>query len=614
MTEFYQTQHTHSFPPKPKDWFWRKTDAIPPESQTTLKRWRSNPKLQHLFYNRGLHTKHDVLAYVEVLNKADALDYAEARHPSSIDPFKLPDMATAVERIKSALDQNESIAVYGDYDVDGVTATVLLVQLLQQYGATVRPYIPHRIDEGYGLNIHALDQLAADGVKLIITVDCGIRDLDACAHARQIGLSLIVTDHHKVGDTLPEADAVINPQRNDSDYPETLLSGVGVAFKLAQALIKHHGTSSRDNAPPREEAFLDLVALGTVADLVPLQGENRELVRIGLDRLKRSMRPGITALIKQARLYGDISARNISFQIGPRINAAGRLDTAMKAYDLLVSKDPNHAQLLARELETYNKRRRKLTSAMTAQALEMSSVSKEPPFLLYAADEQFSSGLAGLVASRVVETVYRPTLIAEHRGNQTTGSARSIAGFNLVEALDQCASMLTRYGGHARAAGFTLDRDNWKPFVTKMRSLAETVLREQTLNPHLLIDTEVTLRDLVQAYTIGSNKFTMAEQVPYFEPTGYGNPAPIFLARGVTILRAETFGDSKQHLRLSVSHQDDKVFEAIAFGFGEWASRNLDRLDLVFELETNVWRGHKRLQLTVKDLNHHSKTQQVRHL
>lgn len=572
---------------------------MPEEARKKLSRWQDSPTLQQLFYNRNLRTEEQVWSYVL------------SEDSQSSDPFQLPDMSTAVERIAKALASDEYIAIYGDYDVDGITATVILVQLLQYYGAKVRPYIPHRRDEGYGLNNAALDKLVAANVSLTITVDCGVRSIDQVNHARAAGMDIIITDHHLPGPTLPQAISVVNPARNDSQYPEKMLPGVTIAFKLAQALLATLPKRNQSKVQIDEDTFLDLVALGTVADLAPMRGENRFLVKRGLDLINRSPRPGIKALIKTTRLKSQITASDISFQLGPRLNAPGRLDTAMKSYKLLASSDEDEAMQLAKDLQGVNRKRQQLTRAITQRALEMVFDSETDRFLLSAADQDFHSGLAGLVASNLSDKAYRPAMIGQRIGRTITGSARSIPEFHITEALDKCSSLLIRHGGHAAAAGFTLESNNWDQFVTQLQTLAKEQLRDITPRPSLLIDAEVTLRDLVYPHRVGSKEATMVEQLPFFEPTGMHNPTPMFLVRAAQVRQAKAVGVDKRHLQLKISHQDSSVFDAIAFGFGhhvltDFAGDGREEkphfVDLVFELEQNIWQGNKRLQLNVKDI------------
>ena len=379
------------------------------------------------------------------------------------NPFRLRGMNEAVERIRHAIRAWEPIAVYGDFDADGVTSTALMVQTLSALGADVRPYIPHRVDEGYGLNNGALAELKRDGVKLVITVDCGIRSVDEVAFANRLGLDMIITDHHSVGPKLPPALAVINPKRSDCDYPFRDLAGVGLAFKLAQGLLRSNLQVSirRDLTVELDESdLLDLVALGTVADLAPLLGENRSLVTRGLDRLNQPQRPGLQALMKQAGLApGQVTASTIGFVLGPRLNAAGRMEDARLAYELLQTEDVVKAAQLAGELDRLNARRKEITAQSLEAAQAQIEANGSDGYLHLVAGEEFLAGIVGLVAGRLAEQYYRPALVVELGDLQSRGSARSIAEFDITMALDRCADagLLVKHGGHAAAAGFTVE-------------------------------------------------------------------------------------------------------------------------------------------------------------
>ena len=538
-----------------------------------------NPILAQLLFNRQL----DSARAAEV--------FLSARQDHSRDPFGLQDMGAAVDRISAAVSSGEHIAIYGDYDVDGVTSTALLVQLLESYGVQVTPHIPHRFDEGYGLNKVAIDQLKSNGVGLIVTVDCGIRALEETEYARKKGLDMVITDHHHVGPELPQAHAVINPKREDDSYPEKMLAGVGLAYKLAQALVSR--LPGVDGVAA--ENWLDLVALGTVADLAPLRGENRLLVREGLSKLNRSAREGVKSLIRITRLTeGSIKAAHIGFQLGPRLNAAGRLDSAMAAFNLLTTHREDRAERLADQLEAHNQERRELTRNITEQAREI-ALAAQHEYLLFAAHESFHAGVVGLVASRLVDEFYRPVFVAEIRpeSGRSVGSARSIPEFNVTAALDDCEELLVRYGGHAAAAGFTVTNENRAALADRLRDAAAQQLQSADLRPAVSVDMQVQLRDL---------SFDLVHLLQQLEPCGYGNRTPVFIARDVEVLNHRTVGHGARHLKMSVRESDSPPLDAIAFGAGEWAGNLPRNIDVVFELEINEWQGRRNLQLNMKDL------------
>lgn len=563
-------------PPKAKHW-----QVAPRVSSLVTARFpHLHPLLVQILYNRGITTPEQADAFLA----PDALIG---------DPFQMRGIGDAVTRLRQAIRAGDPIAVYGDFDVDGVTATVLLVQTLQSLGAKVKPYIPHRVDEGYGLNTDALKQLREQGVRVVVTVDCGARSLDEVAFGKKIGLAMIVSDHHAPGDALPDALAVINPKQAQCRYPYKELSGVGLAFKLAQALLRVDARVplQKNRAALDEETLFDLVALGTVADLVPLTGENRALVKHGLEQLRKSERPGILAMISQAALKPEeMDAGTIGYVLGPRLNAAGRLEHARDAYQLLVTLYPDEASSLAQKLETTNRERQRLTTELTTKAREVVAATAEVERLLFVAAEEFPEGIVGLIASRLAEEFYRPA-IAVHLGTEESrGSARSIGEFNIVGALDECRDLLVRHGGHAMAAGFTVQNDNLPELERRLKDIAARVLAESDLTPTLHIDAETSL---------GEMNWQLQKALQQLAPFGYGNREPIFLSRGVLVRDARLVGT--EHLKLLLS-DGQIVWDAIAFRQGSWVGNIPKQIDVVYELEARTWNGKERLQLNVKDL------------
>jgi single-stranded-DNA-specific exonuclease len=562
-----------------------KWQIAPPAPEDHLARFlQLSPLIVQLLYNRGITAPGDVR------------DFLAGARPED-NPFKLKGMNEAVTRLRQAIRQGEQVAVYGDFDADGVTATALLVETLSALGARVRPYIPHRVDEGYGLNDSALRQLASEGVKVVVTVDCGIRAIAEVNYGRKLGLDIIVTDHHSVGDEVPPALAVINPRQPDCPYLFKHLAGVGVAFKLAQALLRVNRRVPvvEGEVGVDEEHLLDLAALGTVADLVPLLGENRSLVKRGLERLNDPQRLGLRAMIAQAGLKpGQIDATTIGFILGPRLNAAGRIENAATSYDLLTCRSPDEAANLAQELEELNRRRQRLTAETLDRAKEQVLAAGESEKLFFASGEDFLSGIVGLVAGRLTEEFYRPALIVELGPERSRGSARSIPEFNITAALDQCSDLLIRYGGHAAAAGFTVANDNLKALRERLKDLAAEQLEGVELTPTLLIDAEVELSEVDLA-----TQSLLTE----LEPCGYANPSPLLLSRRAIVRGARVVGTEESHLKLTLS-DGRVVWDAIAFHQGGWVDDlpHGSRIDVVYSLEVNEWNGRKRLQLNVKDL------------
>ena len=504
------------------------------------------------------------------------------------DPFSLKGMDAAVTRIERAIRNGERIAVYGDFDADGVTSTALLTQTLRALGAIVAPYIPDRVDEGYGLNTDALDNLSARGADLIITVDCGIRSSDEVAYGNALGLDIIVTDHHSVGPELPPALAVINPKQPGCEYPFRDLAGVGLAFKLAQALMKSFSSTTL-----RPEHLLDLVALGTVADIVPLRGENRSLVQRGLEQLNAPWRKGLLALMSKSGVRaGYVDSTAIGFMLGPRINAAGRLQNAMLAYDLLMTADSTKAARYAEQLSHLNQKRQSLTREATELARsQVIDESGEAPYLLFAASADFLAGIVGLVGSRLTEEFYRPSVVVERGEEESRASCRSIPEFHITHALDECADLLLRYGGHAAAAGFSLRNENLPALQERLEAIARQKLEKVDLHPTLKIDAELSL---------GPQLYDLYEQLESLQPFGEANPAPVFITRGLRVGRRQTVGAEGHHLKFSVS-DGQAWWDAIAFRRGQDADQLPDRVDLAYQLDMNEWNGRKRLQMIVRD-------------
>ncbi len=539
--------------------------------------------LKQILYNRGYSAD------------AEARAFLKADPPAGTDPFQMLGMHTAVDRIRYAIEHNQPIAIYGDYDVDGVTATALLVQALEALGADVRGYIPNRFDEGYGLNKDALDSLKAAGVKLVITVDCGIRSPEEALHAQTIGLDLIISDHHHPdGANLPTALAVINPKQHGDPYPEKDLAGVGIAYKIVEALIEETGKNKEETPLFSLSSFLDLVALGTVADLAPLVGENRSLVRRGIKQIRETKRQGLFSLAGVAQIKLDkIKAADIGFMLGPRLNASGRLESALASFELLTTADFMRAGQLAQQLDVQNRQRQAITRTMQAQA-EAIALGEDPDaYLFFAAHEDFNPGVVGLTASRLTETYYRPAVVAAKGPDETRGSCRSIPEFHITDALDQCKDLLVRHGGHAAAAGFTVRNENLPELVARLKSLAKQQLEGKDLRHTLTADAEVALEEL---------NFDVLKHLAYLEPTGYGNPEAVFVSRDVKIKSSRTVGAESKHLKLTLEDSRGAAYDAIGFRLGALQASLPPRVDILYTLEANEWNGRTTLQLNLKDI------------
>lgn len=559
---------------------WLLREQAPPEFIASLP--DRSPIVSQLLYQRGLRDPQAITSFFG------------AAYPAGLhDPFLLKGMDAAARRIIAAIDAGEPIAIYGDFDTDGVTAVTLLMQVLGSLGADIRPYIPHRLREGYGLNTEAIEQLAAEGVRLLVTVDCGISNADEVAHARAIGLDVIVTDHHTPPARLPDAVAVVNPKQPDCPYPYKQLVGVGIAFKLVQALAR----MGRKPAL-RAREMLDVVALGTVTDMGPLDGENRVLVSAGLQAINTTERPGLQALIVAAGLaQGKITSTDISFMLGPRINAAGRLEDAVLAYKLLLADDFASAQRLAIELNQANRRRQDLTrevqQAAHDQIIELGKASNR---VILLDDAAYPAGVVGLVAARLVEDFGRPVLLLERGEHTSRGSARSVPHFNIIEALTACSDLFVRFGGHSMAAGFTIENTRLPEFERRLLAYAEECLPDELLVPALQIDTEAPLAMLTP---------DLVAELAELEPFGQGNPQPVLMSSRVRVVGAWQRGAEGQHLKLQVDDgRGGPRFEAIAFRLGQLAGyfERHPWLDIAYTLEMNEWNGSRRLQLNIKDL------------
>ncbi len=531
--------------------------------------------LRHLLWHRDVRSELEAAAFL-----------FETPQPDH-DPLLLPQMEAALLRIRQAIHGGETVAVFGDFDVDGVTAAVVLSEGLTDLGLTVFAYIPHRFTEGYGLSLASVDALHRRGARLIITADCGTSSLDEIAHARSLGMDVIVLDHHTVPEELPLAVATINPKRRDSLYPEAELASVGLAFKLLAGLYELTGRSFP------AQRYLDLVALGTVADMAPLVGENRWLVRQGLEALRHSSRPGLRALMSVSGVEAErAGADTIGFQLAPRLNAAGRLAHAQLAFDLLTCADEDSALAKADELNTLNLERRRQTAEAMALAQELLAGEPEAS-LLFLGHESVPSGIVGLVAGRLAEQYHRPVIVYELGEAQSRGSARSIPQFDITAAMRKSGHLFARFGGHRQAAGFTADNPMLPAIKAALQEAAAQELAADDLSPVVDIDAAFPLRHL---------RGQEIRDLARLRPFGQGNPEPRFLSRGVAVAEARPIGDGGAHLRLRLK-DGGVTWPAIGFGLGDAATLEAgNRIDVVYSLAGD--RGSDGgLQLIVHDFN-----------
>ena len=532
------------------------------------------PLVNQLLYNRG------------ITEPARAESFLSIGQDLQHDPFLLTDMEKAVARIRRALLSGETIVVYGDFDADGICGTAVLVEGLARLGGKMLSYFPHRVQEGYGLNTDSLDNLKAQGVSLVITVDCGITNNAEVAYAQAHGLDVIITDHHNVMSDLPPALATVNPKRPDSSYPFDQLAGVGVAFKLLQAVSQALGKEQG------LDEMLDLVAIGTVADKVPLLEENRYLVQKGLQVLRRTHRAGLRAMIETAKLEPDhLDTEAISWTMAPRLNAPGRLDHAITSYRLIMATSSEEARQLAQQLEEKNQQRQKLTEEFLTKAKGQLSVTGTTHPVLMIGGEDYPSGIAGLIAGRLAEEFYRPSIVYELRETIASGSARSIPEFDVVSALSQCRDLLQRFGGHPGAAGFSLPRENLETLQQRLLDIAGRQLVGIDLRPHLTVDATIPLS------SIGGKTFRLVERLA---PFGHHNPLPVFLSRRAAVVDYHTIGNTSQHLKLRL--RDGRVtWKAIGFDLGLLAAEIAPEIDVVYNMVIDRWNGDEALALNVLD-------------
>ncbi|MDD3190185.1 MAG: single-stranded-DNA-specific exonuclease RecJ [Candidatus Pacebacteria bacterium] len=549
------------------------------------------------------------------------------------DPYLMKDMEKAVTRIFAALESEEKILVYGDYDVDGVTSSAVIINTLAELKRLLKNisqkkaedfldiYIPDREKEGYGITEKAILEIAKRKPNLIITVDCGVSNVESVDAINNLSIEVIVTDHHHVPEKRPAAFAIINPKQPDCEYPFKLLAGVGVAFKLAQGLLLHlqknYPEKFEKMKPGFEKWLLDLVALGTVADCVDLLGENRTLTQYGLLVLNKTQRIGIKKLLAVAGMETNkngksakgqlLDAGHIAFNLAPRLNAAGRMDHANVAYKLLMSDDKDEAQELAEKLEKSNQTRQRLTEKMMEEVRARLDKKKALPKIVIEKGADWKIGLVGLVAGKLTEEYCRPFLILrEDEDGICGGSGRSIPAFNLIEAIEKCKDLLTQFGGHSQAAGLKLKKNSLKKFEKKMNEIAEEILTEEDLVPSIEIDAEVPTEKI---------DWELLDSLEKFGPFGFANRKPTFLVKNLEVHEIKAVGNDKNHLKVcfitTLENEETKYFPAIGFRLGhlldEMPESNTglrwgDKVDVVFQLEVNEWNGNRELQMNVVDV------------
>jgi len=515
------------------------------------------------------------------------------------DPFLMKDMSVAVERISTAVKKNEKILVYGDYDVDGTTAVAMMYSFLRSQYSNVEYYIPDRYKEGYGLSVEGLDYASQMNCRIVITLDCGIKAVEKVKYARTKGLDIIVCDHHYPGDEIPKAVAVLDPKQPFCSYPYKELSGCGVGFKLIQAYSRIHGIPFSQISP-----YLDLVAVSIASDIVPITGENRVLAYYGLKQLNEAPRTGLKEIIRESEINKVLTIEDVVFKIGPRINAAGRMETGRRAVELLVSDDTRLASFISKEINSFNNERRNVDRSITTEAMRMISEDQSNvnarTTVLY--NPSWKKGVIGIVASRLIETYYRPTVILTESNGFATGSARSVQGYDLYQAIEACGDLLESFGGHMFAAGLTLKKENIRPFMDRFEQFVNSTITEDQLMPRIFIDAELSFAEIDDDFFNG---------ISTFQPFGPENMSPVFVTRNVFDTGSgRMVGSSGEHLKLDLCQETTgiKSFPAIAFSQADHFEyiRGGNPFDICYSIEMNEFRGNKNLQLNIRDIKTHA--------
>ena len=539
-----------------------------------------SPILAQLLINRGIR---EVLSARRFL-KADLKDLR--------DPYLFQDMDKAVDKILRTINNHERILIYGDYDVDGVTSVALLFSILKEFTSNLYYYIPNRFQEGYGLNEEAIDIAFKNNIKLIITVDCGISSISEVERANNYGIDVIVTDHHQPQKDLPSAIAIINP-KCDASYPFKELAGVGVSFKVAQALYSKLGKNQDDL-----QNLLDYVALGSIADSVPIIDENRILIKYGLKTLNQTKKEGLKALIMESGVnYGNLGTKEVNFVLAPRINAAGRLDDSKLALELLLTDSEYKAAYLSRKLSEINKHRQEIGDNILREAREFASiqVKEEDNKVLVLASENWNQGVIGIIASRLVDEFNRPAIIISKKDGIAKGSGRSIKGFHLYNVLESCQDILINFGGHELAAGITIESNKIPEFKSRINEISQDFIKEDDLSPELKIDAQILLNNI---------NFGLVKDINTLEPFGTGNPQPVFCSYKNIISDWRMVGEKREHLKIKIK-EEHRTLEGIGFKLSKIGNQIFPGnkvVDLAFNIELNSWNGTENVQLNIKDI------------
>ncbi|MFA4967931.1 MAG: single-stranded-DNA-specific exonuclease RecJ [Candidatus Margulisiibacteriota bacterium] len=556
---------------------WQVFRQDPSAGQKLSQELKISPLTAQILINRGIDTQ----------KKAD--EFLNPRLLNLKDPFDIPNILDAAKRVLAAKEKNEKILIYGDYDVDGVTGTVILIETFKFLGLDPGFYIPSRYGEGYSMNLEVIKKFKDEGIGLIVTVDCGISNLIEIEEANSVGIDVVVTDHHNLPQDLPAARAIVNPKMIKNEHPSKYLSGAGVAFKFAWALLRTAGIKENGFLT----SLLDLVALGTVADVVPLTDENRILTVCGMKIINEKKRPGIKALADIASIKKRISIRDINFGMAPRINAAGRLEHASLSVKLLTSKDKEEAAQMAQEINKINQRRQGIGENMQEEVFKIMAEQKGQKILI-ASGNDWHPGVIGIIASRVVDAYYRPTVIIGINEGVGRGSARSIDDFSIFGILDTCRDLFNDFGGHEGAAGFEIDPEKIPELKTRLLEKIDALITEDTLTPKIVIDCEISPRQI----TLGQIK-----ELEALDPFGQGNPSPVFMTKALTLSDLKKVGAGGSHLKIKMS-DGQATLEVIGFRMGDVAARlSIGKsYDIAYNLEANEWNGFESAQLNLQDI------------
>ena len=562
-----------------KKWVYKCNSLKREDIEEFAKKFGMSLVMAVVFLNRGIDTEEKLK------------NYLKKPLESIYNPMLLPGMEKACDRIKKALENGEKITIYGDYDADGVTSTSILYMFLAENGANVDYYIPDRFSEGYGLNIMAVNKISKSGTKLLITVDCGIVSTGEVQLAKAQGMDVIITDHHTCREELPKAVSVINPKRADSSYPFSGLAGVGVAFKLVLGLAIKLGMNTRDVFME----YVDMVALGTIADVVPLIDENRVIADKGINSIEHTNNKGIRALMDLAGAGGkSIDANSVAFFASPRLNAAGRLENASISVELMICDDEERAKEIAEHLDSLNLERKEIEQKIFEEAYKQAEEMGEDKLVYVISGENWNHGVIGIVASRISELFYRPCILISVENGNGKGSGRSVPEMNLFDALSSCEDVLTAFGGHSQAAGLSISADKIEEFSKKINEFAKKNIDVSTLVPKLLIDCNLSGASVT---------IKAAKMIESLAPFGEGNELPVFSMRDLKVIASQSMGVDKKHLRVRLS-DGSNVFNAVGFGMGELSEKLIPGtlVSVAFNMNINTYQGSESLQLILKDI------------